>query len=119
MSTSAESSVIAQVLIDGVDEGGYLRLDLAEVAERLGCTLERVEAVLTRLQGCEPTGVFARDVAECLRLQLVERNRFDPAMGALLDNLDLVARRDMAALRRACRVDDEDLPRDAGRASGR
>jgi RNA polymerase sigma-54 factor len=102
-------SVIAQVLIDGVDEGGYLRLDLAEVAERLGCTLERVEAVLTRLQGCEPTGVFARDVAECLRLQLVERNRFDPAMGALLDNLDLVARRDMAALRRACGVDEEDL----------
>jgi len=102
-------SAIAQVLIDGVDEGGYLRLDLAEVAERLGCTLERVETVLARLQGCEPTGVFARDVAECLRLQLMERNRYDPAMAALLDNLDLVAKRDMAALRRACDVDDEDL----------
>jgi len=100
---------IAQVLIDGLDDGGYLRLDLAEVAERLGCAPERVEAVLARVQGFEPTGVFARGVAECLRLQLVERNRCDPAMEALLSNLDLLAKRDMAALRRACGVDDEDL----------
>jgi len=100
---------IAQVLIDGVDEGGYLRLDLGEVAERLGCTLDKVEAVLARLQGFEPTGVFARDVAECLRLQLVDRNRCDPAMSALLDHLDLVAKRDLAALRRICGVDEEDL----------
>lgn len=65
--------------------------------------------MLARLQGFEPTGVFARDVAECLRLQLIERDRCDPAMAALLDNLDLLAKRDMAGLRRACEVDDEDL----------
>jgi RNA polymerase sigma-54 factor len=101
--------LIAQVLIDGVDDGGYLRLELDEVAERLGCALEKVQAVLIRLQGFEPTGVFARGVAECLRLQLVERDRCDPAMDALLDNLDLLAKRDMAALRRACEVDEDDL----------
>jgi RNA polymerase sigma-54 factor len=106
---AAADRAIAQVLIDGVDEGGYLRLDLEEVAERLGCAPERIEAVLTRLQGFEPTGVFARDVAECLRLQLVERDRCDPAMAALLDNLDLVGKRDMAGLRRACGVDEDDL----------
>jgi RNA polymerase sigma-54 factor len=106
---SGADYLIAQVLIDGVDDGGYLRLDLEEVAERLGCALDGAQAVLTRLQGFEPTGVFARDVAECLRLQLIERDRCDPAMAALLDNLDLLTRRDMAALRRACEVDDEDL----------
>ena len=58
--------------------------------------------MLARLQGFEPTGVFARDVRECLALQLKERNRFDPAMAALLDNLELLARRDMAGLRSAC-----------------
>ena len=100
---------VAVVLIDAVDEGGYLRADLAEIAERLGCDLALVEAVLTVLQGFEPTGVFARDVRECLMLQLKERDRFDPAMAALLDNLDLLARRDMPALRKACGVDDEDL----------
>ena len=100
---------IAAVLIDGVDEGGYLRADLSDLAERLGCGLPLVEAVLKVLQGFEPTGVFARDVRECLSLQLKERDRLDPAMAALLDNLDSLARRDMAALRRACGVDDEDL----------
>jgi RNA polymerase sigma-54 factor len=102
-------AAIAAVLIDAVDEGGYLRTDVAEVAERLGCAEDRVAAVLDRLQGFEPTGVFARGVAECLALQLKERDRYDPAMAALLDNLDLVAKRDMAGLRRLCGVDDEDL----------
>ena len=106
--TDAERAV-AQVLIDAVDEGGYRRADLGEIAERLGCGLERVEAVLTVLQGFEPTGVFARDVAECLTLQLKEKDRFDPAMAALVGNLELLARRDMAGLKRACGVDDEDL----------
>jgi RNA polymerase sigma-54 factor len=100
---------VALVLIDSVDDGGYLRADLAEVAERLGCGREMVETVLGRLQGFDPTGVFARDVRECLMLQLKDRDRLDPAMAALLDHLDLVARRDMSALKRVCGVDDEDL----------
>jgi RNA polymerase sigma-54 factor len=100
---------VAMVLIDAVDEGGYLRADLDEIAERLGCGLAFVEGVLSVLHGFEPTGVMARDVRECLSLQLRERNRLDPAMDALLGNLDLLARRDMAALRKACGVDDEDL----------
>jgi RNA polymerase sigma-54 factor len=106
---SRPDRAIALVLIDSVDEGGYLRTELAEVADRLGVEPVRVEAVLTRLQGFEPTGVFARSVPECLALQLAERRRLDPAMQSLLDNLELLARRDMAALRRVCGVDDEDL----------
>jgi RNA polymerase sigma-54 factor len=102
-------AAIAGVLIDSVDEGGYLRAELAEVAERLGCSLERVEGVLGVLHGFEPVGVCARDVRECLMLQLKDANRYDPAMAALLDNLALLARRDLPALKRACGVDDEDL----------
>ncbi|MEG1451978.1 RNA polymerase factor sigma-54 [Brevundimonas sp.] len=100
---------IALILIDSVDEGGYLRADLAEVAERLGVSNDRIENVLACCQGFEPTGVMARSICECLTLQLVERNRFDPAMAALLDNLDLLARRDLVALRKLCGVDHEDL----------
>jgi RNA polymerase sigma-54 factor len=99
----------ASVLIDSVDEGGYLRCDLAETAERLGCDLTFLQDILRMLQKFEPVGVFARDVRECLMIQLQDRNRCDPAMMALLDNLDLLAKRDMPALRRACGVDDEDL----------
>ena len=72
-------------------------------------SLDRIEAVLAVCHGFEPTGVMARSVPECLRLQLIERNRFDPAMAALLDNLDLLARRDLSALRQVCGVDAEDL----------
>lgn len=106
---STVDHAVALALVDAVDDGGYLRADMAEIAERLGCTAERVEAVLERCHGFEPTGVMARSVPECLALQLRERNRYDPAMAALLDNLDLLARRDMAGLRRACAVDDDDL----------
>lgn len=105
----AAHGAIAAVLIDAVDDGGYLRCDLVETAERLGCQVAAVEEVLCVLQGFEPTGVFARDVRECLMLQLKELNRCDPAMVAMLDNLDLLARRDMGALRRVCGVDDDDL----------
>ena len=100
---------IAQCLIEGVDEGGYLRASLAEIADRLGCAEVRVEQVLVCCHGFEPTGVMARSVPECLALQLKERNRFDPAMAALVDNLELLARRDLAGLRRLCGVDEEDL----------
>jgi RNA polymerase sigma-54 factor len=105
----AVDRTIGAALIDAVDEGGYLHVDLAEVADRLSCPVERVERVLARLHGFEPTGVLARDLKECLSLQLAERNRLDPAMATLLDNLELLARRDMAGLRRICGVDAEDL----------
>ncbi|AQR63343.1 RNA polymerase sigma-54 factor [Brevundimonas sp. LM2] len=106
---SPTDHAIALSLIDGVDDGGYFRGELLEIAERLGCDLKRVERILTVCQGFEPTGVMARSVPECLKLQLIERNRFDPAMAILLDNLELLARRNLVALRTACGVDGEDL----------
>lgn len=106
---SPARNAIAEILIDAVDEGGYLRLDVIELAARLGCKLEMVEEVLATLQGFEPVGVFARDVRECLALQLKDLNRYDPCMAAMLDHLELLAKRDMASLRRICGVDDEDL----------
>lgn len=108
---SPVEGVIAGVLIDAVDEAGYLRAEVAEVAERLGCAVELVEKVLGVVQGFDPVGVAARDVRECLMIQLKDQNRYDPAIGALLDNLPLLARRDLAALKKICEVDDEDLAR--------
>ena len=101
--------IIAAALIDGLDEAGYFRGDLAETAAQLGAPLARIERVLGVCQTFEPTGVFARDLAECLKLQLVERDRFDPCMAALIAHLPLLAKRDYPALRRLCGCDDEDL----------
>jgi RNA polymerase sigma-54 factor len=101
--------MIGQYLIDTVDEAGYLTCDLEAVAEKLAAPLGEIEAVLGVLQGFDPSGVCARNLSECLAIQLKERDRLDPAMRALLAHLDLVARRDFAALRRICGVDDADL----------
>ena len=101
--------MIAAYMIDQVDPSGYFTADVAALAEQLGLPEERVEALRLRLQRLEPTGVFARDLAECLALQLKERNRFDPCMAALLDNLALVAEGKLAQLRALCQVDEDDF----------
>ena len=107
--TNERERLIAHALIDAIDENGYLREDLVALADRLGAPIALVQAVLAVVQSCEPTGVGARDLEECLALQLRERNRFDPAMAALLASLPLLAKRDFNSLRKLCGVDDEDL----------
>jgi RNA polymerase sigma-54 factor len=101
--------MIGQYLVDLVDEAGYLAGDLSSVGEKLGAPVAEIEAVLATLQTFDPPGVCARNLTECLAIQLKERNRFDPAMQALVGRLDLLARRDLAALRRVCGVGDDDL----------
>jgi RNA polymerase sigma-54 factor len=101
--------MIGRYLIDLVDEAGYLSGDLAAVAERLGTSTAEIESVLAILQTFDPPGICARDLAECLTIQLKEYNRYDPAMASLITRLDLLARRDFAQLKKICGVGDEDL----------
>jgi RNA polymerase sigma-54 factor len=101
--------IIAVHLLEHLDESGYFTGDVIAAASTLRCPIGRVDAALAKLQQCDPPGVFARNLRECLSLQLREKDRLDPAMQALLANLDLLARRDIAALTRACGVDAGDL----------
>jgi RNA polymerase sigma-54 factor len=101
--------VIGAHMVDQLDEAGYLAIEISTVAETMGCDVARVEKVLKELQRFDPPGIFARDLAECLAIQLKERNRYDPAMQALIENLPLLANRDVAQLMRVCRVDAADL----------
>ncbi|MCX5567756.1 RNA polymerase factor sigma-54 [Kaistia nematophila] len=101
--------LIGQALIDEIDEAGYMRASLEAVASRLGAPLEQVEDALAILQTFEPTGIAARDLADCLAIQLRERGRLDAVMRTLIGHLDLVARRDMSGLKRLCGIGDEDL----------
>ncbi|MER8507265.1 RNA polymerase factor sigma-54 [Mesorhizobium sp. M0199] len=101
--------LIASELADGVDEAGYMRADMAEIAARLGTDPPAVARALAICQTFEPAGIFARDLAECLSLQLGVRDRLDPAMRELIANLELLARRDFQTLKRICGVDEEDL----------
>jgi len=101
--------MIADRLIDMLDDNGWLSGELETVAVALGCTIDRVEETLARCQQLDPPGIFGRSLAECLALQLREKDRLDPAMQALLDHLELLGKREFAQLRRICGVDNEDL----------
>jgi RNA polymerase sigma-54 factor len=101
--------LVGRALIDEIDETGYMRADIDDIADRLMAPRQLVESALKLIQSFEPSGIGARNLAECLAIQLAERNRLDPAMQTLLANLDVVARKDYLALRRLCGVDDEDL----------
>lgn len=106
---TAADRLIARHLIDGLNEAGYLTTDLTALADQLGAELGDIEAVLEALQGCDPVGVFARTVPECLAMQLRERDRLDPMMLALLDNIAMLTEHDMIGLMRAVGCDREDL----------
>jgi RNA polymerase sigma-54 factor len=101
--------IVGLQIIDMLDAAGYVTGDLAQLAERLSCPFPLVEQTLAKLQEFEPCGVFARNLAECLALQLKERDRLDPAMQTLLQHLDLLAKHDRNQLMKLCGIDAEDL----------
>ncbi|WP_108879883.1 RNA polymerase factor sigma-54 [Anderseniella sp. Alg231-50] len=101
--------MIGAHLIGLVNEAGYLTGDVATVADTLGATVDLVEQTLAIVQTFDPPGILARDLKECLAIQLRERDRFDPAMQVFIDNLDLLAKHDFARLKTMCKVDMDDL----------
>jgi RNA polymerase sigma-54 factor len=100
---------IARHIVGMLDDAGYLGISLEEVAEDLGVELFEAEAGLALVQSLDPSGVGARNLAECIAIQAREADRYDPCMAALISNLDLVARGEVERLKRLCRVDDEDF----------
>jgi RNA polymerase sigma-54 factor len=107
--TDQRRRMIGAALIGLIDDTGYVRDPIEPLAEQLNADLEEIEEVLALIQTFEPSGVGARSLVECLAIQLRERNRLDPAMQALLDNIECLAKRDLPRLRMLCGVDQEDL----------
>jgi RNA polymerase sigma-54 factor len=109
VSTDKATLGLARALADFLEEDGYLRDSDAALAEQLGAPVELIGAARKALQQCDPLGIAARDLAECLAIQLADRDRLDPAMQAMLENLPLVAHADFPGLQRICGVDLEDV----------
>lgn len=104
------SARIGAALVEHLDESGYLRITAEEIAASLGESPKAVAAAIELLQSeVSPAGLFARDLAECLAIQLRRQNRYDPVIAAVLQNLDLLARRDFSTLRRLTGEDESGL----------
>ena len=123
MRLSAEDAAALAVLIDSLDDDGYLADSLEDIAARLGGDdeaardelIDRLHCALKWLQSLEPTGVGARDLGECLTLQLRTLPRSQAQAIAILicrQHLELLAKRDMKKLAAATGA-DEDLLREA------
>ena len=104
--TEPRDQMIAALLIDQLDEAGYLRTSVTELSEKLSCSTERLGRVLDILKQFDPTGIFARDLEECLALQLEEQGKLDKPTKILLDNLKLLADHDFKNLAETCDVNE-------------
>ncbi|RYG58621.1 MAG: RNA polymerase sigma-54 factor [Alphaproteobacteria bacterium] len=81
---------VGRFLIDAIDDAGYLRADMAEVAARLKVSEDLVDDARAIIQTLEPLGVGARDLQECLRLQMHAMGLLDDVMDVCLEHLDWV-----------------------------
>lgn len=107
--TDPMDRMIAMLLLEQLDESGYLTGDIEQARRRAGCSAARLEATLTRLQQFDPPGLFARNLSECLAPQLRERGRLTAVMAKLLEHLDLLAKGDRQRLMALCGVDTDEL----------
>jgi RNA polymerase sigma-54 factor len=95
--------------VDSLDDSGYFIGDIEVIADQLQCDVAEVSNVLAILQSLDPAGVFARNLQECLELQLKDRNRFDPVISKLLENLDILAKGDLRKLSKLCKVSEAEI----------
>ena len=104
----AAVTAAARAMVHDLDRAGYLR-EPDDLRRRLGVPAATFDEALALMRSLEPAGIGARDLRDCLALQLAARNRLDPAMRALLDNLALLARRDFPTLERVTGLSMPDL----------
>ena len=107
--TNAGDKIIAKILSENLDRAGYFRGDLQQIAQKLKIGEERAKKVLSTLQTFEPSGIFATSLAECLKLQLIDRGELTYELEALLDNLELLANRKLKELANICDCEVEDI----------
>ena len=109
VATNDKEAFVARQIAGLLDEAGYLSTDLRDIAGDLGISMDLAEDALTVIQMLDPTGVGARNLEECLKIQAKEADRYDPCMAKLIGNLELLANGEVARLKRMCNVDDEDF----------
>ncbi len=99
----------AEAFLDALEPSGWLGQSLDVIALSAGIEVDHAAALLDKLHKIEPAGLFARNLAECLRLQAEDAEILTPLFAAVLDNLKLLANADLKGLARACGTDLDTL----------
>ncbi|NOQ81558.1 MAG: RNA polymerase factor sigma-54 [Methylophaga sp.] len=115
---STAERAIATTIIDSIEDDGYLKGSLEDIQQSLDSIfdeieLDEIEAVLHRIQHFDPVGVAARDLRECLLIQLklyeTDLDNIELLTELIDKHLDTLAKRDYAQIKRALKVSDEQL----------
>ena len=101
--------LIASVLTDYLEPTGWLTTKIEEIANEINCHVDEVNGVLIKLQKLEPAGVFAKNLSECLKLQLEEKSLLSEEIKVLLDNLDLLAKGEIKQLIKITNFTQEEI----------
>ena len=102
--TDQETEII-KFMLECLDNKGYLEESIETIASYFGTDTEIVEELLSDLQSLDPSGVCARTLEECLKLQLERRNMLTPVLESIIDNcLEMVARNQIPAIARKLRL---------------
>ncbi|MBH43514.1 MAG: RNA polymerase sigma-54 factor, partial [Rickettsiales bacterium] len=104
-----QDKIISEILIDYIQPSGWLTTDLVELKNIIGCDEQTLNEVLLKMQKFEPTGVFARNLTECLRIQLKNENLLTDGIGLLIENFDLLAKGEIRNLCKICEMSEDEL----------
>jgi len=107
--TETSDRLIAGHFINALEPSGWINRDVADIAAECGCADAQAEQVLSVLQTFEPAGLFARNLAECLKLQLIDSEEFTPEFAILLDNLELLGRGELRPLAKRLKCEQKDI----------
>ena len=107
--SSQREHFIARYFLEAIEPSGWLGKSLDEIQIETNLDYVDLENVLTKLQGAEPTGLFARNLSECLRLQIIEKGLMCNRLSVLLDNLSLLGKGDLKSLMRKIDCDERKI----------
>lgn len=98
-------------LINCLNAYGYLEVDEHEIATQLGVNHELVEKMIAIMQKFDPIGIFSRNLEECLRIQLQEKNLLSPEMDKVLINIENILHNNPSVLAKKCQLSVDALQR--------
>lgn len=101
--------LLARLLSEQLDDAGYFCGNISETANKLSTTPQRLRLILDKLKQFEPSGIFAENLSECLKIQLADKKELSPKMEILLDNLPLLADKKLKSLSLLCQCDISEL----------
>ena len=107
--SDSEEKEIAEILIDYVDPSGLIKEDILEISSFSGFPLEKIENVLCRMQTFEPSGVFARNLKECLIIQLKNIDSYNKTNQTIIENLELLGNGNLKGLQKITGLTEENL----------